>query len=171
MLTPRSRSIASHQETAYRSGNFAAIVQPDRLKRLRLTAQMPAGHQQLNAFASSKALATFIPLVIAITSVCCASDEQSQKWWSRNRGSPDAWLNQLNGSFRNAAFHRGVQALLSSTDGSTDGVVLSQINAHHRHAQRSPAFPETPDRCGCHSRYAIQCRQIVNLHTPLLRRR
>ncbi|EMW20407.1 aga operon transcriptional repressor domain protein [Escherichia coli 2848050] len=39
------------------------------------------------------------------------------------------WLNQLNGSFRNAAFHRGVQCAFSSTDGSTDGVVLSQINA------------------------------------------
>ncbi len=158
MLTPRSRSIASTQETAYRSGNFAAIAQPDHRKRLRLTAQMPPGHQQLNAFRSSNALATFIPLVIAITSVCFASDEQSQKWWSRSRGSPDDRLNQLNGSFRNAAFHRGVQCLLSSTDGSTDGVVLSQIKAPHRHARRSPAFPETPDRCGSYSRYTIQRR-------------
>ncbi len=96
---------------------------------MRLTAQMPTGHQQLNAFRFQHALATFIPLVIAITSVCLRIDEQSQKWWSRNRGSPDDLADQLNGSFRNAAFHRGVQRAFTSTDGSTGGVVLSQINA------------------------------------------
>ena len=80
------------------------------VKRLRLTAQMPAGHQQLNAFRFQQRISHVH--TVGHRNYVSVLAHQTSNLKSGGPGIEDypmTWLNQLNGSFRNAAFHCGVQ--------------------------------------------------------------
>lgn len=70
---------------------------------------MPAGHQQLNAFRFQQRISHVHTVGHRNYVSVLAHQTSNLKSGGPGIGSPDDWLNQLNGSFRNAAFHRGVQ--------------------------------------------------------------
>lgn len=119
------------------------------VKRLRLTAQMPAGHQQLNAFRFQQSIShvhtvghrnyvSVLRIRRAISKVVV---------W--NRGSPDdlaestqraAFATLRFIAVFQCAFYLPLMARLTAS-------CYRRSTRHHRHAA-IPCFSETPDRCG-----------------------